>query len=160
MSDSPAGLVTGTVAVGCGLAAFALAAVGLATVLLGAVGLLALAAGHAWQSRRLADAGAVALFCELLLAGIQGLGPATLLAAAVALVLAWTFAHSAVDLRTTLGSAPSRDLELAHLTGTALLVGGAAAVAFVAFGVSLGADSAVALAFLLGAVGLVAALRR
>lgn len=160
MSDAPAGLVTGTVAVGCGLVAFALAAVGLPTVLLGAVGLLALAAGHLRRSRRLADGGVACLFLEILVATLQGLGPMPALAAAVALVLGWTFAHSAVDLRATLGSSPSRDLELAHLAGTALVATGGAAVAFLAFGVSLGADPTVALAFLLGAVGLVAALRR
>jgi hypothetical protein len=160
MSDAPAGLATGTVAVGCGLVAFALAAVGLATVALGAVGLLALAAGHVERSRRLADGGAACLFCQVVAATLQGPGPTTALAAAVALVLARTFAHSAVDLRATPGSAPSRDLELAHLAGTTLLVLAGGVVAFAAFGVTLGADPAVALAFLLGAVGLVAALRR
>lgn len=161
MSERPAGLPTGSVGVGCGLAAFALAAVGTPTVALGSVGVLALAAGHTRQSRRLVDAGVACLFAQLLGATLQGLGPTTALAAAAALVLAWTFAHSAVDLRATLGTAPSGDLELAHLAGTTGLVLVAGAVAFVTFGVSLGDISpAVALAFLLGAVGLTAALRR
>jgi hypothetical protein len=160
VSDTPAGLVTGTVGVCCGLAAFALVAVGWPTVLLGAVGLLALAGSLAESSRRLADAGAAALFLAVLVATLQGVGPFATLAAAGALVCAWTFAHAGVDLRGTLGTAPSGGLELAGLAGTAGLVAVAAAVAVLAYGVSLGADPTVALVFLAGAVGLVAALRQ
>jgi len=160
VSDAQAGLVTGAVAVACGVVAFVLAAVDTVTVLAGAAGILALALGYARQSRRLADTGVACLFCELLVAAVAGLGPVLALAAAVALVLAWTFAHSAVDLRGSLGSAPSRDLELIHLAGTTGVVVAAAVVAFAGAGLSLGADPTVALAFLLGAVGLTAALRR
>jgi hypothetical protein len=160
VSDTPAGLVTATVGVACGLAAFALVAVGWPTVTLGALGLLALAGSLARQSRRLADAGAGALFLALLVAALEGLEPVTALVAAAALACAWTFAHAGVDLRGTLGTAPSGGLELAHLAGTAGLVTVAATVAVLAYGVSLGADPTVALVFLAGAVGLVAALRQ
>lgn len=160
MSETPAGLLTGSVAVCCGLATYALVAVGTVTVVVGGVGVLALAAGHARRSRRLADAGTACLFCAVVVATVLGLAPVTALAAAVALVLAWTFAHSAVDLRAALGSAPSHDLELAHVAGTTLLVAGAGAAAFLAFGVRLDVSPTVALAVLLGAVGLTAALRR
>jgi hypothetical protein len=161
MSGRPAGLLTGSVGVGCGLVAFALAAVGTPTVAAGSVGVLALAAGHVHRSRRLADAGAAALFVQLVVATVGGLGPTTALAAAVALVLAWTFAHSAVDLRATLGTAPSGDLELAHLAGTTGIALVAAVAAVLTFGVSLGdLPPAVALAVLFGAIGLTAALRR
>lgn len=160
MSERPAGLVTGTVAVGWGLVAFLLAAVGPTTVGLGAVGLLVITAGYTRKSRRLADAGCAALFCEVVVATVQGLGPMTALAAAVALVLAWTFGHSAIDLHATLGSAHSRDLELTHLAGTTGVTVVAAAVALAGVGISLGdVAPSVALAFLLGAVGLTVSLR-
>lgn len=160
MSGAPAGLLTGSVAVLCGLVAFGLASVGTPTLALGAAGVLLLALAHARDSRRLATAGASALYCQLLVAVVAGLGAVPALAAAAATVLAWTFAHSAVDLRATLGDAPSRSLELTHVAGTTAIAVVGALAAYAVFGISLGGlPPSMALAFLLAAVGLTAALR-
>lgn len=162
MSDGPgrAGLLTGTAAVACGLLAFALASVGTLTLVLGAAGVLALAAALVDRSRRLATAGGAALYCQLLAAVLAGLGPALALAAAVATLLAWTFAHSGSDFAATLGDAPAGALEPVHVLGTAAVAAVAALAAYAAFGVSLGGlPPSMALAFLLAAVGLTAALR-
>jgi len=160
VSDAPAGLLTGGVAVVCGVVAFALAGVGTATLALSGLGAVLFSASFLRRSRRLADAGAAALFVAVLVATVRGLAPVTALSAAVALVLAWTFAHSAVDFRATLRTAPSRDVELAHIAGTTGVVAVGAVAAVLAFGVSLGAvPSTVALALLAGGLGLTAALR-
>ncbi|WP_284006729.1 DUF7519 family protein [Haloarcula pelagica] len=102
-----------------------------------------------------------ALFGAVLLAGVQGASTTTVLAGGVGTVLAWTFAHSALELRDDLGEARSRRLELSHTAGTTGLVAGAAVVAAVLFRASSFELPPLALAALvLAGVALTAALRR
>lgn len=156
-----AGELVGVAALLAGVFAVVLAGVNAVTLLIGIVGLLALVLARVRESRSLATAGAVLLFCELLVAAVGGLGLASSLAAATATLLAGTFAHSAVDLRETLGATPSRDLELAHVAGTVGITSGAAVVAFLSASVRLSNVSPLAVVVLLvAAATLTAALRQ
>lgn len=153
---------------GCALAA-GLATVG--TLFVAGVGpistgaallaLVALAGSWLADNGLLATLVGVALFGAVLLAGVQGASTATVLAGGVGTVLAWTFAHSALELRDDLGEARSRRLELSHTAGTTGLVAGAAVVAAVLFRASSFELPPLALAALvLAGVALTAALRR
>ncbi|WP_324755921.1 DUF7519 family protein [Haloarcula sp. GH36] len=127
----------------------------------GVVALVVLAGSWIADSGSLANLTGAALFAEVLLAGVQGASTTTVLAAGVGTVLAWTFAHSALELRDDLGEARSRRLELSHTAGTTALVAGAAIVAAVLFRASSFELPPLALAALvLAGVALTAALRR
>ncbi|MFC6975058.1 hypothetical protein ACFQL1_10920 [Halomicroarcula sp. GCM10025709] len=123
--------------------------------------LVALAGSWLADNGLLANLVGAALFGAVLLAGVQGASTTTVLAGGVGTVLAWTFAHSALELRDDLGEARSRRLELSHTAGTTGLVAGAAVVAAVLFRASSFELPPLALAALvLAGVALTAALRR
>lgn len=158
---APAGRSTGLVAVLAAVVAFLLVGVSTAATLAGAGGVGLVLVGLYRGSRVLATVAGVALFGALVLAAAGGAGPGQSLAAGVASVLAWTFAHAALDLRESVGAAPSRDHELAHVAGTTGLVGGVAVSLHLVYSVDWGAVPPLAAALLLfGGVALTAALRR
>lgn len=153
---------------GCGLAA-GLATVG--TVFVAGVGPLSTAAGvvalAALVGSQLTDSGllanlvGLALLAELVAAALAGATVTTVLAAGAGSVLAWTFAHSAIELRADLGEAPSLGAELSHTAGTTGLVTAVALLSAVVFRTSALRLSPLALAaVILGGVALTAALRR
>jgi hypothetical protein len=156
----PAGLRVWLVGVCCGLAAFLLSSVNLVTLGLAGIGLVAVAAAYVIESRTLASIGGLVLLLAVVLAAVAGLGVVLVVAAAVATLLSWTFTHSALDLRASLGAAPSRSLEFVHVAGTTTLAIGAGVLAIGASWIDVGAVSPVALALvLLGGLALAAALR-
>jgi hypothetical protein len=125
------------------------------------VALVALTGSWLADNGLLANLVGAALFGAVLLAGVQGASTTTVLAGGVGTVLAWTFAHSALELRDDLGEARSHRLELSHTAGTTGLVAGAAVVAAVLFRASSFELPPLALAALvLAGVALTAALRR
>lgn len=156
---------TGVVCGGAALAASVLtlfvagiSAISTAAALVGAV---LLAGGQLVQSGRLVDLASASLFLALLAAGLQGATTTAVLVAGGATVLAWTFAHAALDLRVDLGTAPGTPVELTHVAGTTALVGGSVVVTTLLFRLDVPPLSPLALAsVVLGAVALTAALRR
>jgi hypothetical protein len=155
-----AGELVGLGSLLAGLVAVLAAGVGFLTLVVGGGGFVILVAARLSGSRTLATAGAVGLFCAVVLAALAGVGLAPLLVAGAATMLAGTFGHSAIELQESLGSAPSRDLEIAHVAGTVALVSGAALAAYLAASVRLSGISPLAVVVLLvAAVALTAALR-
>jgi hypothetical protein len=145
------------------------ATVGLGGAALGAPGALAPAAlgvllvglGLVRVSRRLVTLGGAALFAGVVLAGVQGAPPESLLLSTLGAVLAWDVADHAIGVGEHLGrEADTRRVELVH-AATSLLVGVfGAGVCFATYVVAAGGQPVSALVLLLlGAVALVAALR-
>lgn len=158
---APAGRLTGAVAVLAGLTAFALTGVGTLATLVGLGSVLLLVVSLVRPNRALATLAGMGLFGELVLAVAAGAGTGQVLAAGVGVVLAWTFAHAAIDLGRSVGTARSRDLELAHVAGTTAVVAGPGVGLYLVYSVDWGSLPPLALALLLfGAVALTAALRR
>ena len=113
------------------------------------------------KKTRALSAGLYTLFLALLVAALQGATTATVLVAGGATVLAWTFAHAAIDLYADLGTAPGTPVELTHVAGTTGLVGGSVVVTTLLFQLDVPPLSPLALAsVVLGAIALTAALRR
>lgn len=157
----PAGTVTSVAGGIAGVTAFVLLSENAAAMVIAGVGLLVLVASAVVVARRLADVGGAILFAVILLGGVTGTGAATILAASVATLLAWTWTTTAVGLWADLGSAPSGGLESAHVTGTTVLAVGPAVLGFVLFTAPWGRIPPLAVVFfVIGAVALVAALRR
>lgn len=161
IGGAPAGRLTAGAAALAGLSAFALTGVGTLATLTGLAALCLLVAALYRSSRILATLSGTGLFGELVLAAASGVPAGQLLAAGVGVLLAWTFAHSAIDLRQSVGTARSREMELAHLAGTTALVAGPGIGLYLVYSVDWGTVPPLALALLLfGAVSLTAALRR
>lgn len=94
-----------------------------------ALGVVILGVGLARSRHDAVTIGAAALFAGVLVAGIQGTPTPALLVGAVATMLAFDSAGTAIDLGAQLGrSAPTHRLELVHAGGT-LFVGTVAATA-------------------------------
>jgi hypothetical protein len=92
------------------------------TLVVGGVGLLGLAIGLATARQDAVSAGGAFLFGGVLAAGLDGAPALVLLAGAVAAVLAWDSATTAIELGDQLGrAAPTWRAELAHTTLTALV---------------------------------------
>lgn len=160
-SDATPGRLTGLAAVGAALVPALLAGVDPTATGLGLVSLVVLALGLRRRSRVAVTVGAVGLFGEVLLAGVDGVGAGSILAGGAGVVLAWTFGHASVDLRATVGAGPTRDHELAHVAGTTAAVCGLVAAIWLLSTVDAGDLPATAVALLVaGGVALVAALRR
>lgn len=161
MSERPAGRVTGAVAVVAAVVAFLLTGVDTVATLVGFGSVLALVAALRRSNRPLVTLAGLGLFGAVLLAGAGGASPESLVSAGVAVLLAWTFAQSTVDLRESVGRARSRDAELAHVAGTTALAAGLAAPVYLVYTVDWGDLPTVAAALLvIGAVSLTAGLRR
>lgn len=152
----------------CGGAALAMSIVTLFTAGISAVstaaalvGAVLLAGGQLIQSGRLVDLASASLFLGLLVAALQGATTTTVLVAGGATVLAWTFAHAAIDIHADLGTAPGTPVELTHVAGTTGLVGASVVVTTLLFQLNVPPLSPLALAsVVLGAIALTAALRR
>lgn len=104
------------------------------TLAIGAVGLLALGAGLATARQDAVTAGGVFLFGGVLTAGLDGAPALVLLAGAVATVLAWDSATTALELGDQLGrTALTWRAELAHVTLTGLVGLAGLGVAYVIY---------------------------
>lgn len=127
---------------------------------LGALGLAALAPAVVTGSRSAADVGGVLLLFSVVLTGTTA-GEVTVLAAAVATVLAWDLATNAIEMGEQMGrEADTERAELVH-AGTTLAVGVVTGgVAIAAFNLATGGQPATALVLLLlAALALASALR-
>lgn len=159
--NRPAGRLVAGAAVVASLAAVGLAGTTTLATVAGVVGVALVALSRYRSSRPLATVGAAALFCAVVLAAIAGAGPGQVLAAGGAALLAWTFGHAAVDLHHSVGTAPSRDHELAHVAGTSALVVGGALPAYLVAAVDPGDVPPLAVALLVvAAVALTVAIGR
>ncbi|MDS0220172.1 hypothetical protein NDI54_02280 [Haloarcula sp. S1AR25-5A] len=155
------GVVCGGAALSAGVVTLFVAGISVVSTGAALVGVVLLAGGQLVQSRRLVDLASASLFLALLVAALQGATTTTVLAAGGTTVLAWTFAHAAIDLYADLGTAPSTPVELTHVAGTTGLVGGAVVVTTLLFRLDVPQLSPLALAsIVLGAIALTAALRR
>jgi hypothetical protein len=126
-----------------------------------ALGVLLVGLGLFRVSRRLVTLGGAALFAGVVLAGVQGAPPESILLGALGSVLAWDVAEHAIGVGEHLGrEADTTRIELVH-AATSLLVGVfGAGVCYATFLVAAGGQPVSALVLLLlGAVALVAALR-
>jgi hypothetical protein len=121
-----------------------------------AVGLVALAVlgpGLAVGRRRLVDLGAATLLVAVVLAGIEGAGPATLLAASTAMVVAWDVGENAISVGQQLGrAADTRRAELGHAAATTTLGVTAGGIGFATFTVASDGQPVTAVAFMLVAI--------
>lgn len=159
--DRPAGRVVAATAVIAAALGALLAGHTTAATLVGLGSLLVLGVSLYRSSRVLATVAAVGLFGATVLAATAPAGAGQVLAAGVATVLAWTFAHASIDLRRSAGTAPARDHELAHVAGTTALVAGGALPIYLVYSIEWDGVPPLAVALLLaGAVALTAALRR
>ncbi|WP_254821048.1 DUF7519 family protein [Haloglomus halophilum] len=128
--------------------------------LAGALGLGLLAVGTHHGRRDLVGGGGLALLAGTLLAGAFGAGPAALLVAAGAGLVAWDTAEHAVGLGEQVGcrAATGRAVGV-HAAGGGLLAASGGGLAYVVFRL-VGGGSPVALVLLLGgAVALLSAIR-
>lgn len=156
-----AGLICGGAAITASVVTLFVAGIGAVSTAAALAGVILLGGGQLVRSARLIDLASTALFLGLLVAALQGATTTAVLAAGGGTVLAWTFAHAAVDLHADLGTAPSTTVEFAHVSGTTALVGGAVLVTTLLFQLDVPRLSPLALAsVVLGAVALTAALRR
>lgn len=157
----PTGVVCGGAALSAAVVALFTAGISAVSTAAALVGAVLLAGGQLTQSGRLVDLASAMLFLALLVAALQGATTTTVLVAGGATVLAWTFAHAAMDLYADLGTAPGTPVEIAHVAGTTGLVGGSVVVTTLLFRLDVPALSPLALAsVVLGAIALTAALRR
>lgn len=114
-------------------------AVSWAGLVVAIAGIALLATGLALARHDAVTVGGGLLFLAVLVAGLRGAPVALLLAGAVASVVAWDSAGTAIDLGAQLGrEAPTRRLELVHAGGTALAGTLAATVGWALFQLSLG----------------------
>lgn len=159
--DRPAGGLVAGAALLAAIATLALAGTTTTATLAGVGGVVLIGLSRYRGSRPLATVGAIALFGAVVFAAFAGAGRGQVLVAGAGTFLAWTFAHAAVDLPASVGTAPSRDHELAHVAGTSALVVGGAVPAYVVSTVEWGRVPALAVALLvLAAVALTVAIGR
>jgi len=124
---------------------------------LGLVGGVVLAAGARLGRRSAVTAGGVVLFAAAFAAGVDGVAPTVVLAAAVATVVAWDAATNAISLGEQLGTAaPTARREAVHVGATALVGVTTATVGVVVFELVAGGAPVTALFFLLLAAVFVA----
>lgn len=101
------------------------------TLGVGAAGLLALGVGLATARQGAVTAGGAGLLTGVLLAGVDGAPALALLVGAVAAILAWDSATTAIGVGEQLGGAAStRRVELVRVTATGLVGVFSAAVAY------------------------------
>lgn len=137
--------------------ALALAAGSPASLALGVPGVAAVAVGVRRGNRDVVSAGAFGLFLAALLAGVASapVGP-TLLGAGLA-VLAWDAGGNAIELGEQIGrDAPTREAELAHVSGTATVAATAGGLGYAFYAVSGGGRPVTALVLLCFAAVLLA----
>ena len=116
----------------------------------GTVGVALFIVGVALARHAAVSTGAAALFVGVLAAGVQGAPVTALLVGAVATVVAWDSAGTAIDLGAQLcRSATTVRLELVHAGGTALVGGLAAAIGWSIYQLGLGTQPLTAPVFLL-----------
>lgn len=157
----PAGRLVGTAAIAAGLVTILLTGLTTGATVAGVLGVAIVWLSRRRSSRVLATIGPVTLFGGTVLAAAAGAAAAQLLVAGVAIVLTWTFAHAAIDLRRSVGTAESRDHELAHVAGTTALVGGAAVPIYLVASIDWGTIPSLSVAlFLVAALALTVALGR
>lgn len=117
---------------------------------LGAAGAILLTVGVRRGDGRLHTFGAITLFGSVLAAGVAGAGPATMLVATGATVVAWDAGDNAIGLGEQLGSrARTRRNVLAHTGSTALVAVGVGTLAFVVFRTASAGQPTTAVALLL-----------
>lgn len=127
----------------------------------GVAGVALLAVGLGIGRQALVTLGGACLFAGVLVAGIDGAPPAALLLGAVATVLAWDSASTALGLGAQLGrETATRRIELAHATATALVGGAGAVVAFGIYSLVTGEASPTAIFLFVLAVVLIASALR
>lgn len=127
----------------------------------GTVGFVVLVAGVVVGRRSTVTLGAVVTFVGVVVAGLQGAPGFVLLVAVVATTLAWDAATGAIGVGAQLGrDAPTARIELAHVTGTAVVGGIAVGAGYVVYGTPGGGWPLTSIAFsLLAAVLIASALR-
>ncbi len=145
-----------------GLATLALAFTTATAALGGLVGTLVLAAGLVQGSRRTLDAAGGIFFLALLFAGVGGGGTEALLLTAVASILAWDVAENALSVGEHLGRETSTiRLETVHAATTLVVLVVAAGIVYALWlGASGGQPLTAVVLLLVGAIALVAAVRR
>jgi hypothetical protein len=128
--------------------AFSWPALGVATA-----GVALLGVGLAFARHDAVTVGGGLLFLAVLVAGLRGAPVVALLSGAVATVVAWDSAGTAIDLGAQLGrAAPTLRLELVHTGGTVLVGALAASVGWALFQLRLGTAPLTAPVLLLVAV--------
>lgn len=143
-TGSAVAVLTALVALAAG-GAFSWIALGL-----GGVGVVLLGTGIALARHDGVSLGAAALFVGVLAAGVEGAPVVALLVGAVATVVAWDSAGTAIDLGAQLGrESPTRRLELVHAGGTAVVGGLAATAGWSIYQISLGSTPLTGPVFLL-----------
>jgi len=106
---------------------------------LGGLGVLAVAAGVTLARHDAVTTGAATLFLGVLAAGVQGAPIPALLVGAVATVVAFDSAGTAIDLGAQLGrGAPTRRLELVHAGATTLVGAVAGGVGWAVYQIGVG----------------------
>lgn len=135
------GRIAGVAAAVAATVALVIVGTGAAPTVLGGVGALAVWWGLLRRRSAAITVGCAALFAALLWTGVTSGGDVSssglelgadgwaLLAAAGAIVLAWTVGRTSVELRGDLSEAATRRLEATHVAGTTVLVGGATGIA-------------------------------
>lgn len=120
--------------------------------------LLAGSIRHARQAA--ATLGTVSLFIGVLFAGLRGAPELLLLLSGVGAVLAWDSACTAIGLGAQLGrQAPTRRVELAHVTATGVVGGVAVTGAFALYATGIDGPVIAVLFFALAIVMIASALR-
>jgi hypothetical protein len=127
----------------------------------GLVGLALLGGGLLAGSRRLATYGTAGLLVGVVVAGLRGAGPASLLVGLLGAVLAWDITDHGVSVGQHLGrEADTRRVELVHAAASLLVGSVGAGVGYLVYVVATGGQPVSALVLLLvGVVVLVGALR-
>ena len=152
--------------------ALALSAAGFATLALafttataavgGIVATVVLAVGLTRTSRRIVDAAGGLFFLALLFAGVGAAGVEALLLAAVASMLAWDTGENALSIGEHLGrETETTRLELVHAATTLFVIVVGVGLVYALWSVASGGQPIAAVVLLLvGAIALVAAVRR
>ncbi len=160
MRDSPS-LVGLGVAVAAALAAVALTAVSPLALLADGAGVVLLGVGMAGRVRPAVTLAAVTLFGGVVAAALAGAPATVLLAATVAVAVAYDAGENALSVARDARGAGTARVELVHAAATIVLAGGAAIVSYLAYAVSGGDPSALAVvALLAGGVLVVVGLGR
>lgn len=164
------GRIAGVAAGLAGVVALVLVGTGAGPTIVGGLGLAVLSGGLLRRRSAAITLGCAGLFAALLWTGVAGGGTGAtsgagagaanwaILAAAGAIVLAWTIGRTSVDLRRELSDTDTRRLEATQVAGRTLLVGGATGIALLP-GTTTVRPSPLGLALVLfGAVTLTSAL--
>lgn len=128
---------------------------------IGLVGVLLVGTGVVRGSRASVTLGALLAFGGVILGGLAGAPPESILVGIAAAVLAWDLGEQAINVGEQLGrAAPTRRSELAHAANSTLVAVAAIAVGYGLFLVAAGGQPVSALVVLLAAgLTLAAALR-